>query len=60
MHYRPDTRAMNVAWTNALALAAIAVAIALLVAKNRDRNPPIHLLERSAIFKVSSRPTANP
>jgi hypothetical protein len=69
MHHRPETRASlvpspslrsrgNTLWTNALALTAVAVAIALLVAKNRDRNPSSHFPKVSAISLSDDRPKA--
>jgi hypothetical protein len=51
---------MNAAWKNTAALAAIAVAIALLVAKNMDRSPSNRRLNVSALFGVSPHPGANP
>jgi hypothetical protein len=50
----------SAAWANALALAAIAVAITLLVVKNLDRNSSNRLQSGSAIFKVSAQSPANP
>jgi hypothetical protein len=44
---------------NTLALVAVAVAIALLVAKNRDRNPSSQLLKVFAIFESGGRQKAN-
>jgi hypothetical protein len=51
---------MKAAWTNTLALAAVAIAIALLVVKNLDRNPSSRLLKGSVIFDLSGQPKANP
>jgi hypothetical protein len=48
------------AWRNTLGLVAVAVAIALLMAKNLDRNPSSHFRKASAIFEVSGPPKATP
>jgi len=53
-------RPRSAAWANALALAAIAIAITLLVVKNLDRNSSDRLQSGSAIFKVTAQSPANP
>jgi hypothetical protein len=53
-------RTGSAAWTNALALVAVAIAIALLVVKNLDRNSSNRLQRGSAFLKISAQPTANP